>query len=251
MKHLTSPSWFPKSNGLVERAVQSFKQEMRKQKEGSLYTKSSRFQFHYRSTHSVINCSSAELMFGRPMKTHLDQLQRDARREIVEDYQWAQKIRYDRNVQPREFKVGDSVYMYVMRKIHDSSKWLPGIVTVCQGSSCTVRLLDGRNFRRHVDHIRLRPVIIPDIPQSSASSTAEQTATQHGQGGTANARIRSPSTTEASHLPPANEASVDRNIPSPGGPTLPVAVPHRQVPSSPHPTTGQSGSPQQVNARPP
>ena len=251
MKHLTSPLWSPKNNGLVERAVHSFKQGMRKQKEGSLYTKLSRFLFHYRSTpHSVANCSPVELMFGRPMKTHLDQLRRDARRETVEDYQWAQKTRYDRSVQPREFKVGDSAYMYVMRKIHAGSKWLPGIVTECQGSSCTVRLLDGRNFRRHIDHIRLRPVIIPDILQSTVSSTAEQTATQHGQGGTADARTRSPSTTEASHLPPANEASVDGNIPSPGGPTLPPAVPHRQAPSSPRPPTGQGGSTRQVNARP-
>lgn len=263
VKHLTSPPWSPKSNGLVERAVQSFKHGMRKQKEGSLYTKLSRFLFHYRSTpHSVTNCSPAELMFGRPMKTHLDQLRRDARRGTVEFYQWAQKTRYDRSIQPREFKVGDSVYMYVMGKMQGTSKWLPGIVTECQGSSCTVRLLDGRNFRRHVDHIRLRPVIIPDIPQSSASSTADQTATQPGHGGTADTRTLSPVRNGASPLPPANEICVDGTIPArgmltppatqPGHGMLtpPAAVPHRQVPSSPRPSTGHGGSPRHVNAKP-
>ena len=50
IKHLRTPPYHPASNGLAERAVQTFKGGMKKLKEGTLETKLARFLFTYRIT---------------------------------------------------------------------------------------------------------------------------------------------------------------------------------------------------------
>ena len=76
--HLTSPPFSPKSNGLVERAVQTFKRSFNKQERGSVNTRVSRFLFNYRTAvHSTTHTSPAELMFGRQLRTPLDVIRPD------------------------------------------------------------------------------------------------------------------------------------------------------------------------------
>lgn len=75
IRHIRTPPYHPSSNGMVERTVQTFKEGMRKLKEGSVDTKLARFLFIYRITlHSSTGCSPAELMFGRRLRSHLDNL---------------------------------------------------------------------------------------------------------------------------------------------------------------------------------
>ena len=50
IKHITSAPYHPSSNGLVDRAVQTFKQGIKKQGEGTVETKLARFLFSYRIT---------------------------------------------------------------------------------------------------------------------------------------------------------------------------------------------------------
>ena len=65
IKHVKTPPYHPSSNGLAERAVQTFKEGMRKLKEGSLETKLSRFLFKYCLTpQSTTGVLPSELMFG-------------------------------------------------------------------------------------------------------------------------------------------------------------------------------------------
>ena len=128
VRHVTSPPYSPHSNGLVERAVQTLKQGLQRQSTGSLTTRLSRFLFRYRSMpHSVTQQSPAEMLFGRRMRTQLDRLREGGVREKVEAYQSRQKIRYDGKAQPRTFKVGDPVYMFVLPLPAAGPKWLPAL----------------------------------------------------------------------------------------------------------------------------
>ena len=71
----TSP-YHPSSNGLAERAVQTFKTAMKRVSGGSVENKVSWFLFKYRVTpHSTTGVPPAELIFGRQLCTTLDLLQ--------------------------------------------------------------------------------------------------------------------------------------------------------------------------------
>ena len=73
--HFIAP-YHPLSNGLAERAAQTFKQGMKKfpgNPDNDACVAG--FIFHYRSTpHSTIGLSPAELLLKRKLKTHLDLL---------------------------------------------------------------------------------------------------------------------------------------------------------------------------------
>ena len=72
IRHVTSAT-HPATNGLAERAVQTFKAAMKKAPPNtSIETRVSRFLFHYRLTpHSTTGISPAELLLSRRPRTHL------------------------------------------------------------------------------------------------------------------------------------------------------------------------------------
>ena len=70
-----APPYHPASNGLEERAVQAFKEGMKKLKHGSLVTQLSGFQSKYRLTpQSSTGVSPAELVYGRHVRSPLHNL---------------------------------------------------------------------------------------------------------------------------------------------------------------------------------
>ena len=71
-----------------------------------------------------------------------------------------------RDARKHKFEVGDSVFA---RNFGTGRKWLAGTVITVKGQSCKVELADGRNIRRHLDHIR--PCSVPHL--SSAVSNSE------------------------------------------------------------------------------
>ena len=73
--HLKSAPYHPSTNGLAERAVQTFKQGMKKFTDGDLRDRISRFLAHYRTTpHTTTGVCPAELLLGRRPRTRLDLL---------------------------------------------------------------------------------------------------------------------------------------------------------------------------------
>ena len=75
IRHIKMAPYHPSSNGQVERAVQSFKEGMKKNLSGSLETRLSKFLFHYRTApHSTTGISPAELLMGRQLRSQLSLL---------------------------------------------------------------------------------------------------------------------------------------------------------------------------------
>ena len=69
--HVKAVPYYPASNGLVERAVQTFKTAMKKQ-DGSMQIRLSRFLFKYRITpHTTTDQSPAQLRWGTQLRSHL------------------------------------------------------------------------------------------------------------------------------------------------------------------------------------
>ena len=170
IRHVKSAAYHPATNGLAERAVQTFKEALKKTV-GDLETRLARFLFQYRTTpHSTTGCSPAELLLGRKPRTPLDLLHPDsasgnhqtpcptAQWETVQakvaKAQSRQKEAHDRKAKARSFQIGQKVYV----KNHNGApKWLPGLIKYNPAPlTYVVDIEGGTSLRRHVDHIRAR-----------------------------------------------------------------------------------------------
>ncbi|KAL9961178.1 hypothetical protein ACROYT_G030076 [Oculina patagonica] len=155
IKHITSTPYHPSSNGLVERAVQTFKQGMKKQGDGTVETKLARFLLSYRiTTQSTTGESPAQLRWGRSPRSHLDLLRPDVAAK-VHAAQSGQKIQHDQHSRMRQVDVGGSVNV---RNYSRGPKGIPGTIIQETGPlSARVTLEDGTVVRRHHDQLVARP----------------------------------------------------------------------------------------------
>lgn len=73
--HITSAPYHPSTNGLAERAVQSFKLGLKRTTGDSIQDRLSKYLFKYRITpHSTTGVPPAELLMGRKLQSRLDLL---------------------------------------------------------------------------------------------------------------------------------------------------------------------------------
>ncbi|VDI12898.1 Hypothetical predicted protein [Mytilus galloprovincialis] len=73
IKHIRSSPYQPSTNGLAERAVQTFKEGMKKVTEGSKEKRMAKFLFTYRLTpHATTPIAPAEMLMGRRPRSLLD-----------------------------------------------------------------------------------------------------------------------------------------------------------------------------------
>ena len=111
--YITSAPYHPASNGLAERAVQTFKHALRSMHQSSkpVKEKLAKFLIAYRNTpHSTTGVSPAQLILGRPLRTRQDLVKRNLNRKMV-NQQNQQSIRSanEKGRQRRQLEVGDSV----------------------------------------------------------------------------------------------------------------------------------------------
>ena len=147
IKQTTSPAYSPKSNGLAERAVQLFKQKMRKS-DGTRHEKLMDFLLHYRTTiHQTANCSPAKRMFGRELRTKIDLVQPQPGRkpDVESNRPWEEE---------RCFYPGE----YVLARDFVSGKgqrWRTGVITARTGRfKYEVRVDGGSKITRHTDALK-------------------------------------------------------------------------------------------------
>ena len=170
IRHIRTAPYHPASNGLAERAVQTLKEGLRKLSSGDLETRLLRFLFQYRITpHTTTGQSPAQLLMGRQLRSHLDQLHPDMATR-VEQKQLMQKQRYDKHTKVRQFVPGEAVYV---RNFAQGDTWLAGKIVNAPGPrSYNVKLSDDRIVRRHVDHIRPHSA---DLPDKSSDNVLDET----------------------------------------------------------------------------
>ncbi|XP_061156017.1 uncharacterized protein K02A2.6-like [Syngnathus typhle] len=154
ISHVRSAPFHPSSNGLAERAVQTFKEGMKKMKEGTIQTRLSRFLFSYRITpHATTGLSPAELMMSRRLRSALDLVVPDLKTK-VQQKQLKQKENHDTRSKQRGFTSGEDV---LIRNYSYGPKWIPGVIQNTSGPlSYTVSVGTGQVVKRHVDQVRAR-----------------------------------------------------------------------------------------------
>ncbi|XP_041863718.1 uncharacterized protein K02A2.6-like [Melanotaenia boesemani] len=154
IQHVKSAPFHPSSNGLAERAVQSFKEGMKKLKDGTIQTRVSRFLFSYRITpHATTGLAPAELMMSRRLRSVLDLVVPDIKTR-VQQKQFRQKVNHDKHRKLRSFAQGDDV---LVRNYSYGPKWIPGVIhDITRPVSYSVRVGGGKVIKGHVDQVRSR-----------------------------------------------------------------------------------------------
>lgn len=154
IKHVKVAPYHPSSNGLAERGVQTFKEGMKKQKQGTIETKVSRFLFSYRTNpQSTTGITPSEMLMGRHLKTRLDLIKPDVGKRVQEE-QFRQKLNHDKK-KLREFKISDTVWVENKNK---GDNWLKGIIVDKTGPLSYLVKLTSNDIvvRKHIDQLRER-----------------------------------------------------------------------------------------------
>jgi hypothetical protein len=164
IRHVRTAPYHPASNGQAERAVQTLKSSLAKQRGGDLDERVARFLLTYRTTpHSTTGVPPCELLMGRRLRTLLDRVRPDMPTK-VERQQALQKQRHDERARHRPIDEGDHV---LAKDWADSGRWKPATVTGCAGSvNFECKFGDGRTAHRHADQL------LKDLePQPTGEST--------------------------------------------------------------------------------
>ena len=172
IRHILVSPYHPASNGLAERAVQTFKEAMKKMSpKFTLQHRLNMFLLEQHITpHSTTGVPPAELLMKRKLKTRLD-LSQPSLSSKIEETQLKQKMYHDRSAKHRVFVVGDKVYA---QNFGSGKFWFHGTVVEVTGPlSFKIQLEDGRILRRHVDHIRKRWAEEKSVEQTSPSVMAD------------------------------------------------------------------------------
>lgn len=149
-KHILTPPYHPRSNGLAERFVRDLKNHLRAaQDESNMQANIDRFLLQYRnSKHSATGKAPAELMRGHLLRGPIFQLAKDP--------VWA-KVYGDHR-----------------------SKWVPGVVIGAEGKTIVnIEGDDGRLMRRHVE--QTKPRLVGEEKSSIGSQSSMSSRLNKGQ----------------------------------------------------------------------
>ena len=158
IRDIRTAPYHPASNRLAERAVQTFKDGMKKMSGGSAETRASRFLTRYRITpQTLTGVSPAELLLGRNPRSRRDLVYPEIGRKVSQS-QTSQKQAHDRHAKERTMLEGEIFYASNFRR---GPKWVPGVLKQSTSpTSFIFQLEDGRLLRRHQHHLIQRSSVL-------------------------------------------------------------------------------------------
>ena len=174
VKHLRSAPYHPSTNGLAERFVQSLKQAMKVGERRGVPSQQclAEFLLTYRVTpHATTNESPSKLLMGRDLRTRLDLLHPDCGSTVL-DHQTQQKQQHDRHSRERVFHVGQSV---MVRNFREGPRWVQAVIVERGGPlSYLVQTLEGKVWKRHIDHVKIVSESTAVEPESNSKDDCDQ-----------------------------------------------------------------------------
>ena len=175
IRHVLCPTFSPKSNGQIERFVQTFKRAMKKlhEKSSDLDLNLAKFLLTYRNTpHSVTGQPPAVRFKGRTLRSRLHLL-RPTDRQVLENLhpERSEKI-LSGTQKERTFNQNQSVWVQMTA----DKSWVPATVVGTHGKSPVYDIeFKGRVVKKHADQLkqRVRPVIRIEKHKLTESEKAE------------------------------------------------------------------------------
>jgi hypothetical protein len=159
VKHVFAPPYHPSSNGLAERSVQTFKNAMKsalfENPEWSFSKQLAHFLITYRrAPHAITGATPCALFLNRSLRTRLDFIVPNAHDEEPKLTCENEEVVDKKQGRFRSLKLGDNVQVRDHRSKHP--KWINGFIVEKCGKVIYVVNVNGKLWRRHVDHIRFK-----------------------------------------------------------------------------------------------
>ena len=152
--HIRSTPYHPKTNGLAERAVRTFKEKFLASQGSTddVELRLQRFLLSYRNTpHKSTGRAPAKMLMGRKLRTKLDLLKPDPL-SYMDQAVVKQKLYHDQGAKLRIFRDGDEVW--VQRPT--SKRYDEGIIVRRTGDVSYLVETGGQVKRKHADQLRTK-----------------------------------------------------------------------------------------------
>ena len=181
VSHILCPTYSPKSNGLVERFVQSFKRAMKKMSETSsdLDRNLANFLLSYRNTpHSTTGQEPSVRFHGRTLRSRMHQLRPSDKRDSENLQTEVQQKRLESVAKSRTFEENQPVWVQPT----NSKVWKQAVVVHKHDNSPVYDVkFEGRLVKKHADSLkpRLKPVICIEkqsLPDHTKQALRERVA---------------------------------------------------------------------------
>ena len=173
--HIRATPYHPKTNGLAERAVRTFKERYSatKMHRDDLDLTLQRFLISYRNTpHKSTGRSPAELLLGRRIRTKLDLLKPDIN-HYMDKALTQQKVYHDTRAKFSSFSIGDLVW--VGRP--EGKGYESGCIMRKTGPLSYIVNVNGIERRKHADQLRKR-MAESDVESEEAEDTPPKTTAE-------------------------------------------------------------------------
>ena len=172
--HSTIAPYHPRSNGEVERLVETFKTSIEKANpstEQQLQDGVINFLARYRATpHTVTGQTPSKMLNSRRIRTRLDLLHPN--HDQMKRARVRQEDHYNAGTKARQFTMGDLVWA---RNFRGRERWIPGIIKERIGNVMYKVVIEDKDmtWRRHTNQLksRLAPWTIPDSVQPTSQGS--------------------------------------------------------------------------------